>query len=188
MVISPESVKRVGFRFPTEAEWEYFCRAGTETSRPYGESIELLPRHAWTWLNSGNRVKPPGLLLPNEFGLFDVLGNAWEWCQDGTLGHYVQGVSRLPPYPHATRENPAPDMVRTETVDSQDRAHETWRMLRGGAFTAMRRIEPDRHSETGSRPVIIVNTSVSGSCGPCRSEALSARWELESIPRGWLCL
>jgi eukaryotic-like serine/threonine-protein kinase len=140
MVITPESVKRTGFRLPTEVEWEYFCRAGTETSRPYGESIELLPRYAWTWLNSGNRVMPPGLLLPNEFGLFDVLGNTWEWCQDGTLGHYVQGTSGLPPYPHATGENPAPEVVRTETVDSQDRAHETWRILRGGAYS----YAPDR--------------------------------------------
>ena len=140
MIISEEAVMRTGFRLPTEVEWEYFCRAGTETSRPFGESIELLPRYAWTWLNSGNRVMPPGLLLPNEFGLFDVLGNTWEWCQDGTLGHYIQGVSGLPPYPRATRENPASDTVRNETVDSKDRAHETWRTLRGGAFN----YAPDR--------------------------------------------
>jgi eukaryotic-like serine/threonine-protein kinase len=140
MMISEEAVKRTGFRLPTEAEWEYFCRAGTETSRPFGESVELLPRYAWTWLNSGNRVMPPGLLLPNEFGLFDVLGNTWEWCQDGTLGHYVQGVSALAPYPRATRENPASDSVRSETVDSKDRAHETWRTLRGGAYS----YAPDR--------------------------------------------
>ena len=140
MMISEESVKRSGFRLPTEAEWEYFCRAGTETSRPFGESIELLPRYAWTWLNSGNRAMPPGLLLPNEFGFFDVLGNTWEWCQDGTLGHYIHGVSGLPPYPPATRENPAPDLVRTETIDAKDRAHETWRILRGGAYS----YAPDR--------------------------------------------
>ena len=140
MMITEESVKRAGFRLPTEAEWEYFCRAGTETSRPYGESIELLPRYAWTWLNSGNRVMPPGLLLPNEFGLFDVLGNTWEWCQGGTLGHYAHGVTGLPPYPRSTRENPAPDTVPTETIDSMDRAHETWRILRGGAYS----YAPDR--------------------------------------------
>jgi eukaryotic-like serine/threonine-protein kinase len=140
LTISEESVTRTGFRLPTEVEWEYLCRAGTETSRPYGESIELLPRYAWTWLNSGNRTMPPGLLLPNEFGLFDVLGNTWEWCQDGTLGHYRQGESGLALYPIATKESPAPDIVRTEIVDSKDRAHETWRVLRGGAYS----YAPDR--------------------------------------------
>ena len=135
MTISEDSVKRTGFRLPTEAEWEYFCRAGTETSRPFGESPEFLSRYAWTWLNSDNQIHPPGQLLPNELGLFDVLGNAWEWCQDGPPGHYVRGETDFPPYPAGTKEDPAPDPVRTETVDFIDRANETWRILRGGAFS-----------------------------------------------------
>jgi len=134
MVISAEALERTGYRLPTEAEWEYFCRAGTETSRPYGESEELLSRYAWTWLNSGNRAMAPGQLLPNAFGLFDVLGNAWEWCHDGPIGHYSYPSPGLPQYPRNSAENPAPDVLPTETVDSEDRAHETWRILRGGAF------------------------------------------------------
>src|SRR5262249_8511231 len=54
MIISEDVVNRPGFRLPTEAEWEYFGRAMCETSRPYGDSTELLPRYAWTWLNSDN--------------------------------------------------------------------------------------------------------------------------------------
>jgi formylglycine-generating enzyme required for sulfatase activity len=140
MVISEASVTRTGFRLPTEAEWEYFCRAGAETARPYGESSDLLGHYAWTWLNSGNRAMPPGQLLPNEFGLFDVLGNVWEWCQDGPEGHYRYPDSKFPAYPTGTRETPAADPIATETVDAIDRAHETWRILRGGAFS----YAPDR--------------------------------------------
>jgi formylglycine-generating enzyme required for sulfatase activity len=134
MTISEESVTRTGYRMPTEAEWEYFCRAGTNTAWLFGESPAPLSRFAWTWLNSGTQIHPPGQLLPNEFGLFDILGNAWEWCQDGTPGYYVQGESDMPRYPTGTRERPATDTPRSETVDAIDRAHETWRNLRGGAF------------------------------------------------------
>jgi formylglycine-generating enzyme required for sulfatase activity len=134
MVISDAVVERTGFRLPTEAEWEYFCRAGTGTSRPHGASQDLLSRYAWTWLNSDNQIHPPGELLPNEFGLFDILGNAWEWCHDGPVGHYRFQVSDLPRYPHGTKEQPSPDPLPTETIDAADRAHETWRLLRGGSY------------------------------------------------------
>jgi serine/threonine protein kinase/formylglycine-generating enzyme required for sulfatase activity len=140
MVITEECVKRTGFRLPTEAEWEYFCRAGTETCRPYGATQDLLSRYAWTWLNSDNQIHPPGQLLPNEFGLFDILGNAWEWCHDGPVGHYLQQVSDMPAYPHGTKQDPSPDPMRTETIDATDRAHETWRLLRGGSYS----YAPDR--------------------------------------------
>jgi eukaryotic-like serine/threonine-protein kinase len=129
------AVKRTGYRLPTEAEWEYLCRAGTETARPYGDSDDLLVRYAWTWLNSGNRVRQPGRLLPNQFGLFDILGNAWEWCQDGPAGYYTASATQFPPYPAGTHEKPAADPVRDEVVEFIDRAHETWRILRGGAFS-----------------------------------------------------
>jgi eukaryotic-like serine/threonine-protein kinase len=140
MVLSEDSVKRTGFRLPTEAEWEYFCRAGTQTARPFGESPELLSRYAWTWSNSENRVHPVGQLMPNEFGLFDVLGNAWEWCQDGPLGHYRAQDTDLPAYPSGTKEDPADDPAHAEVIDASDRAHETWRIVRGGAYS----YAPDR--------------------------------------------
>jgi serine/threonine protein kinase/formylglycine-generating enzyme required for sulfatase activity len=140
MVLSEDSVKRTGYRMPTESEWEYLCRAGTRTSRFFGESPGLLTQYAWTCLNSDNRIHPVGQRLPNEFGLFDVLGNAWEWCQDGPVGHYEAHVTDFPVYPPGTKEDPAGDPACTETIDAIDRAHETWRILRGGAFS----YAPDR--------------------------------------------
>ena len=131
MVISEEAVDKPGFRLPTEAEWEYFCRAGTETAWSFGQSPELLPRYAWTWLTSGNRIKPPGLLLPNEFGIFDALGNAWEWCQDGSPG---PRPDKQPVYPWGTKEQPAGDPGRREVLAADVDGIDTWRMVRGGAF------------------------------------------------------
>jgi formylglycine-generating enzyme required for sulfatase activity len=127
MVMSEDSVERCGFRLPTEAEWEYICRAQTETARPFGESQELFSRYAWTWLNSEDRAHPVGLLLPNELGLFDILGNVWEWCQDGPANEDPAGIA---PYPPGSNGQPARDRVRsTVIVPGTSR-----RILRGGAF------------------------------------------------------
>ncbi len=82
MRLRPETLLRGGYRLPTEAEWEYACRAGATTSRPYGQSIGLLPNYAWFQANSNDRTWPVGRLLPNDLGLFDMLGNAREWCHD----------------------------------------------------------------------------------------------------------
>lgn len=64
-----------GFRLPGEAEWEFACRAGTSGPR-YGELDEI----AWYRDNSGERVHPVGQRLPNAWGLYDMIGNVWEWC------------------------------------------------------------------------------------------------------------
>jgi formylglycine-generating enzyme required for sulfatase activity len=126
MTVSEDSVDRFGYRLPTEAEWEYLCRAMTETAHPFGESQVLISRYAWTWLNSNDRAQPVGMLLPNELGLFDVLGNVWEWCHDGPVkGSPLQ----YPAYPPGTEPDPADDHVTTTAVDEATR-----RLLRGGAF------------------------------------------------------
>ena len=82
MKIVPDALERPGYRLPTEAEWEYACRAGAVTSRYYGRSVELLGKYAWYLQNSQDRAWPCGQLLPNELGLFDMLGNVYEWCQE----------------------------------------------------------------------------------------------------------
>jgi formylglycine-generating enzyme required for sulfatase activity len=125
--LSDRAVQRTGYRLPTETEWEYLCRAGTLTSRYFGVSDTLFPRYGWTWLNSKDRARPVGLLLPNEFGLFDTLGNLWEWCHDGPRSDV--GDKILP------REAPK----NGEKLLGDEAAHglvtpKTWRMLRGGAF------------------------------------------------------
>ncbi|QGV76935.1 formylglycine-generating enzyme family protein [Streptomyces ficellus] len=66
-----------GYRLPTEAEWEHACRAGTPGAR-YGPLDEI----AWHRGNSGERVREVGGRRPNAWGLYDMLGNVWEWCWD----------------------------------------------------------------------------------------------------------
>ena len=71
-----------GYRLPTEAEIEYATRARAKTVRFFGETIELLNKYAWVIENSHDQTWPVGTLKPNDFGLFDVHGNAWVWCQE----------------------------------------------------------------------------------------------------------
>ncbi|MBS0266142.1 MAG: SUMF1/EgtB/PvdO family nonheme iron enzyme [Planctomycetes bacterium] len=86
MTLADNYLERPGFRLPTTEEWEFACRAGTNTSRYYGESTSLLPHYAF-YLGGDNNsegdvVDFVGRRKPNDFGLFDMLGNAFEWCND----------------------------------------------------------------------------------------------------------
>jgi formylglycine-generating enzyme required for sulfatase activity len=76
-----------GYRLPTEAEWEYVCRAGAVTRRYYGESEELLARYSWYLQNSKERTWPVGGKKPNDLGLFDMHGNVIAWCQESYKGY-----------------------------------------------------------------------------------------------------
>ncbi len=73
---------RSGYRLPTTDEWEYACRAGSVTRWSLGEAEDLLSQYAWCISNAWSRLHPVGTLRPNDLGLFDMHGNAWEWCQD----------------------------------------------------------------------------------------------------------
>ena len=78
-----------GYRLPTEGEWEYVARAGALTNRHYGNSETLLGQYAWYAENSQNRSRPRGSLEPNDLGVFDMLGNVYEWCQDRAVSYAV---------------------------------------------------------------------------------------------------
>ena len=80
MRVVAQPLQRTGYRMPTHYEWEYCARAGTETSRYFGRGTELLPYYAWFSENSNTIGHDVGRLKPNQLGLFDVLGNAYEWC------------------------------------------------------------------------------------------------------------
>jgi len=104
-----------GYRLPTEAEWEYACRAGTPTRFAFGDDAKDLAKSAWFKDNAGGSPHPVGEKAANPWGLHDLHGNVWEWCNDW----YGERA-------YETAVNPDPRGA--ETGDE--------RLLRGGSFSA----------------------------------------------------
>ena len=93
--------EKVTYRLPTEAEWEYACRAGTTTEFYWGDDVGLaeIGQHAWyagnwDWRDTG--TKPVGQKKPNPWGLYVMSGNVWEWCQDWYADEYPSGSQTDP--------------------------------------------------------------------------------------------
>jgi serine/threonine protein kinase/formylglycine-generating enzyme required for sulfatase activity len=126
----PGSLSKTGYRLPMEAEWEYACRTGAQTSRHFGTDEALLGHYAWYGLNSLDHVHPVGTKMPNDFGLFDMYGNASEWCQDA-----------LAPYPSAAEKKAIED-----DEDKGPLGPAVDRVLRGGGF-----VSPASQARSASR-------------------------------------
>jgi acetoin utilization deacetylase AcuC-like enzyme/formylglycine-generating enzyme required for sulfatase activity len=86
-----------GYRLPTEAEWEYACRAGTATTYAYGNSAQQLLTGAWCQGNAPNKTQPVAQKPANAWGLFDMHGNVKEWCNDYYSETYYQTSSERDP-------------------------------------------------------------------------------------------
>ena len=93
-----EQQKEYVYRLPTETEWEYACRAGTTTKWSFGDEEYKLEKYAWYEKNSDGSTHEVGKRKENDFKLYDMHGNVWEWCQDDYVDNYKNTPRDGKPY------------------------------------------------------------------------------------------
>ena len=103
--VSAKTGKKV--RLPTEAEWEYACRAGSKTRFDFGNNDTDLGDHAWYTGNSDDKTHPVGQKKPNAWGLYDMLGNVSQWCSDYYMDSYADAKDTDPQGPASGTERVA---------------------------------------------------------------------------------
>ncbi|MEW6752130.1 MAG: formylglycine-generating enzyme family protein [Candidatus Latescibacterota bacterium] len=177
------------YRLPTEAEWEYACRAGSDGAWSFGDTVERLPEHAWYAYNAWHGGEPyahrVGGLRANAWGLWDMHGNVWEWCQDGWPRPYEEREVVDPVGPEASAER----AVRGGNFGSYARST---RAARRGAYAAdfrspgvgarLLRLDGPQGSGTGALPRTwgqVKHDRAPRRTGPYRS---SARQGDEQVP------
>ena len=111
------------YRLPTEAEWEYACRAGTNTKYSFGDDASDLEQYAWYDENSGKETHAVGGKLPNAWGLYGMHGNVHEWCQDW-----------YGDYPSGSLTNPTGATSGSGVAQAVGKAVDSSRVVRGGSW------------------------------------------------------
>jgi formylglycine-generating enzyme required for sulfatase activity len=123
---APEGYK---FALPTEAQWEYAARAGSTTAYCFGDAENKLGDYAWYFDNSGDKMHEVGTKKPIVWGIYDMHGNVWEWCQDWYDEYY--GNERKNLYD----ENLSKEQIVVKTaVDPLDASSGSFRVNRGGSW------------------------------------------------------
>jgi formylglycine-generating enzyme required for sulfatase activity len=122
------------YRLPTEAEWEYACRAGTTTAYSFGDDVKQLVNYAYFALNSGGKYQKVGIKLPNPWGLYDMHGNVMEWTLDQySTDFYAHSPKSNPwnqatkPYPHAVRGGSWQDRAEQLTCSARVASDPSWK-------------------------------------------------------------